>query len=416
VVSGKLIQRSTFIFLIGIAFAEGSMSLTMVQISVYLRELGAQISEVGLYFTLALVFSLTFRVFGGWLSDVVDRLRVITLGCFVGVFTFLIFAFVPLWQYAIIGALFLAITTALTVPAYYAHIADQTEEDKRGRVFGIAQTVRLSAWVLAPPLGGLIAQNLGYRWMFLTASLLYAIAALIFVALSNRMRPAVHTQSPNFRQLRKSIKEMVALFLAGGIITWILIVDGVRDIAFNLSFDLMPVYLSDIAGMSKGQIGLLDGIFGLAAALTIYPAGWLADRTSERLVITAGLIGMILSRLVFSFAVGFSGFAASWILLAIGGSMLTPAGSSLISKTVPKHLRGMTYGLFATSLGIFALPAPWVGSQFWELINPRAPFLITVVLGSLVILPAWHKLSHASATENPIETTPEKTRTKPSAG
>jgi MFS family permease len=347
---------------------------------------------------------------------VVDRLRVITLGSFVGVITFLIFAVSSKWEYAIIGALFLAITTALTIPAYYAHIAGQTEDEKRGRVFGIAQTVRLTAWILAPPLGGLIAQNLGYRWMFLTASMLYAIAALIFIALSRQSNNDLADRKPSWHQLRISTKELISLFLAGGIVTWILIVDGVRDIAFNLSFDLMPVYLSDIAGMSKGQIGLLDGIFGLAAALTIYPAGWLADRTSERFVITTGLFGMILSRLVFSVAVGFWGFAASWILLAIGGSMLTPAGSSLISKTVPKHLMGMTYGLFATSLGVFALPAPWVGSQLWELIDPRAPFLITVVLASLVILPAWYKLRLPASAEHKTVTVPETSRTNPSAG
>jgi MFS family permease len=402
------------VFLIGIAFAEGSMSLTMVQISVYLRELGAEISQVGLYFTLALIFSLTFRVFGGWLSDVVDRLRIVTLGSFAGVITFLIFALAARWEYAIAGALLLAITTALTIPAYYAHIADQSGEDRRGRVFGIAQTIRISAWILAPPIGGLIAQNLGYRWMFLTASMLFAIATLIFVSLSRRPTTQQRSQEASLRRLRTSIREMAGLFLAGGVITWILIVDGVRDIAFNLSFDLMPVYLSDIAGMSKGQIGLLDGMFGLAAALTIYPAGWLADRTSERLVIMVGLVGMITSRLIFSFAFGFWGFAASWILLAIGGSMLTPAGSSLISKTVPKHLMGMTYGLFATSLGIFALPAPWIGSQLWESIDPRAPFLITVVLASLVILPAWFKLSLPGPSKN--ETAPEITRANPSAG
>lgn len=392
--------RQTLVFLVGIAFAEASMSLTMVQISIYLRELGAEISEVGLYFTLALVFSLTFRVFGGWLSDVADRLRIITIGSIVGVFTYLTFALSPGWSYAIVGAIFLAITTALTIPAYYAHIADQTSEGKRGRVFGIAQTIRLSAWIVAPPLGGLIAESLGYRWMFLTASLLFAIAALIFIALGKRIPRPVKTQRPSLRQLRVSTKQMLILFLSGGIVTWILVVDGVRDIAFNLSFDLMPVYLSDLAGMTKQQIGLLDGLFGFAAALTIYPAGWLADRTSERLVITGGLIGMIISRLIFSFAAGFWGFALSWILLAIGGSMLTPAGSSLISKSVPKHLMGMTYGLFATSLGIFALPAPWLGSQLWELINPRSPFLITVVLASLVIIPAWFKLTTPNSKEN----------------
>jgi len=52
----------------------------------------------------------------------------------------------------------------------------------------------------------------------------------------------------------------------------------------------------------------------------------------------------------------------------------------------------VAYGLFATSIGIFSLPGPWIGSQIWELIGPRYPFLISVAIGSLLILPAWFKL------------------------
>ena len=101
---------------------------------------------------------------------------------------------------------------------------------------------------------------------------------------------------------------------------------------------------------------------------------------------------MVLSRLVFAVAGAFWGFAGSWILLGIGGGLLDPAGSSLIAKGVPREVRGLTYGLVATSLGILSLPAPWIGSQIWKAVGPQAPFLLTVVLGSLAILPAWFKL------------------------
>ena len=72
--------------------------------------------------------------------------------------------------------------------------------------------------------------------------------------------------------------------------------------------------------------------------------------------------------------------------------MLAPAANALIAKGVPLKVRGLTYGLVATSLGIISLPAPWIGSQVWNAVNPRAPFLLTVVLASLVLIPAWFKL------------------------
>jgi MFS family permease len=185
---------------------------------------------------------------------------------------------------------------------------------------------------------------------------------------------------------------MFLLMISGGLVTWILLVDGIRDIAFKLSFDLMPVYLREIGGLTKQQIGLLDGLFGIALTFTTLPAGWLVDKTSERTGITLGLITMVISRLTFALAASFWGFAYSWIFLGIGGGLLEPAGSSLIAKGVPRQVRGLTYGLVATSLGIVSLPSPWIGSQLWKLINPSAPFFLTVILGILAILPAWFKL------------------------
>ena len=150
---------------------------------------------------------------------------------------------------------------------------------------------------------------------------------------------AIQDQAPAIRSLRASLAEMAALFLAGGLITWLLIFDGVRDIAFKLSFDLMPVFLSDIAGISKEGIGFLDGIFGMALLITVYPAGLLVDRTSERFVLILGLAAVVLSRLVFATANGYWGFAFSWILLGIGVGLFDPSGNSLVTKVVPKHQR-----------------------------------------------------------------------------
>jgi len=366
--------------------------MTAVQVPVYLRELGANIGQIGLFFTISLVFPLLLRIFGGWLSDTIGRLRALFLGSAAGAITYAVYAFAPSWQAALPGPAFLACATALIYPSYKAYIADLTNDSNRGRFFGITDGVIRFAWVIGPPVGGLIGQALGYRTMFLASFGSYAVAALLFLSLTRKTSKPAAASMLSWPSLKSSFLEMGALILAGGLVTWILIVDGVRDIAFKLSFDLMPVYLSDIAGISKTDIGILDGLFGLAIVLSTFPAGVLVDKVSERLGIVLGLLLMILSRLVFAFANGFGGFALSWILLGMGGGLLDPAGSSLIARGVPSRLRGIAYGLVATSLGIFSLPAPWIGSQIWQSVNPRAPFLITVILGLLTIFPAWKKL------------------------
>jgi MFS family permease len=382
------------IFLLAMASAELSRTMTMVQIPVFLRELGASIQQIGLFFTISLIFPLLLRIFGGWLSDIIGRLRALTLGSTAGMLAFFLYTIAPNWQIAIFAPAFLAATTSLIFPSYKAYIADQTEDNVRGRVFGLSETIISIAWILGPPIGGLIAHYLGYRWMFSFSTITYAIATLIFLGLfrTRPMETKDRSEVLSLATMRNSLSEMFILMISGGLVTWILIVDGVRDVAFKMSFDLMPIYLTEIGGLTKPGIGFLDSLFGIALAASTLPAGWLVDKTSERFGITLGLITMILSRLVFAMTSIFTGFAFSWILLGIGGGLLDPAGSSLIAKGVPQRVRGLTYGLVATSLGIISLPAPWIGSQLWKLVSPQAPFYLTIFLGAFAIIPAWFKL------------------------
>jgi MFS family permease len=389
-----LVSKHLALFFVGIAFTEASRTMTMVQIPVFLRELGADIQQIGLFFTISMVFPLVLRVLGGWLSDSIGRLRAVWLGSLVGALAYIPFALATSWSTALLGPALLAVASALISPSFPAYIAEVSEKDALGRTFGFAETVRNIAWIIGPPVGGMIAQRYSYRWLFIAAILTYGIATLVFIALTRTRppKPLVEPEGVSLASLRISMRELLALILSGGLVTWVLITDGVYDIASRLSFDLMPVYLSDIAHISKQQLGLLDGLHGIAWVAASPLAGIYVDKTSERAGATIGLSFLIASRLVFAFTESFGGFALSWILLGVGGAILQPALNSLIAKGVPSHLMGTTFALLATSLGLVSLPFPWIGSQIWLLIGPKAPFLITVLVGSLAIFPAWRKL------------------------
>ncbi|UCF59796.1 MAG: MFS transporter [Anaerolineaceae bacterium] len=389
-----LISLPLALFLVGIAFAEATRAMTIVQVPIFLRELGADIRQVGLFFTISLIYPFILRIIGGWLSDSIGRLRALWLGSLAGTFAYVPYAIATSWQVALLGPALLAIAGALIYPSYRAYIADNTDEERLGRVFGIAETVRNIAWIIGPLYGGLLAQNLGYRWMFIAAIMSFGVATIIFLSLTLTMDKPASTPlgKPSLGTLRSSLSEIFILVTSGGLITWILITDGVYDIASKMSFDLMPVYLSDIAGLSKQAVGLIDGIHGIAWVAVGPLAGVLIDKTSERFAVVNGLILVILSRLVFALSSSFWGFTFSWILLGLGGAVLSPALNSLVAKGVPSRLRGITYAFIATSLSLFVLPFPWIGSLIWNAINPKAPFFITVIVGSLAIIPAWMKL------------------------
>ena len=389
-----LLSRKMILFLIGITFAEATRALTAVQIPVFLREIGASVSQVGLFFTLAMIVPLVLGIFGGWISDSIGRLRAILFGSLAGVLGFLPFAFAHRWEVALIGPAILAVATSLIQPSFRAYIADTCPAETRGRVFGLSKSFITAAWIITPPLGGFLAMNFGSRTMFLTAVILYSIAAVIFMFLlrSEAKKTTTLSDRPYLKSLKDSFSQIFPIVFVGGLLTWIMISDGIRVFATYLSFNLLPVYLSDIGLIDKQGIGVLDGLHGIAWVIAAPIGGWLSDKSSERSGFILGAAIFLSSFLVFILAEGFGVFAISWIIMGIGGALLDPAVNALIARGAPAHLRGVAYALIPALIGLVALPAPWIGGQIWEATSPKLPFLITFLVGSLALIPAWFKL------------------------
>jgi MFS family permease len=260
-------------------------------------------------------------------------------------------------------------------------------------LFGITDTLFLIIAVISPPLGGYLVDNYGFRIMLVVAWFFYACATIIRVGMA-RVAARGHEANPKkltLTSLRSNLGAMLGLLLSGGVITWVLITDGVRDIAFSLSNNLMPVYLEQIGGMTYQQIGWLGSVFGVSMMIVTTPAGWLADRKGERIGIVIGFLFEFAAMFTFMNVSGFWGFALVWAMFGVGGGMMSPAYNSLISKAVPERLRGTAFGLFGTSLGLVSLPAPAIGAQMWENYSPRMPFYVTGLAALLSAIPAWFK-------------------------
>jgi MFS family permease len=167
-----------------------------------------------------------------------------------------------------------------------------------------------------------------------------------------------------------------------------------------MSFTLMPIYLQDIGDLTIQQIGLLNAIFGIFNMITTIPAGMLADKKGERVAIVMGFLLDSIAIFVLLQANSFIGYALAWALFGIGVGLMSPAYQSLISKAVPEKLRGTTFGLLQSSLGLFSLPAPAIGALLWERFSPRLPFALTSVVALITTIPAWLKFKLSDNDKN----------------
>jgi len=404
-----------FMFAMVLANIGGSMYTILLPI--YLTKLGASVVQVGLVFTLSSVVILVLQIFGGWVSDSIGRLRAIAIGSIGGVIGFGLMLLANSWETMLLAISVSQIPYALVGPSFSAFIAENSTQETRGQVYGITDTIYQVTGVIGPPLGGFIAGFYGFKPMLFVAGMFYTIAAGLRIWMATTMR-SPEEESPQkltAKSFKSSLTLMIGMVLSGGVVTWIFITDGMSDISYRLSGELLPLYLEQVAGIPLIQIGLLGSMFSIGMMFTPILSGRISDKFGERVPISLGFLMIFFAYLIFLQVSDFIGFAITWAFFGVSVGLLSPAYQSLISKVVPQKNLGIFTGMFRSSLGLISLPAPYIGAQLWERFNPRLPFIITAILSLISVIPAWFKFKLPDEETSPAEVA-EEPSVPPSAG
>jgi MFS family permease len=370
--------------------------------ALYLQDLGASVGQIGLFYTLSQIIPLLLQILGGWISDSLGRLRAIAIGSLVGITIYIPLLLATRWEWVLIASALSAVTRALIGPSFDAFIAEHSSPGNRARLFGITQTLYGVVAVVGPLAGGYLVEAAGFKGMLAVAASFYLCATVIRVSMAREAAKGreANPRSLTLGSLKNNLGSMLGLILAGGLFTWILITDGVRDIFFNMSISFLSIYMQDIAALSISQIGIMNSLFGVAMMAVMIPAGWLADKVGERVNIAVSFLFLAFSFGMIALVPPASPawiYGAGWVIAGFGVGLSTPAYQSLISKAVPKQLRGVAFGLFSTSLGLVSLPAPMLGGFLWENVSPQIPFLLTAVACLLSTIPVWLKFKVGQA-------------------
>jgi MFS family permease len=137
-------------------------------------------------------------------------------------------------------------------------------------------------------------------------------------------------------------------------------------------------------GVSTAAAASVVSAFALMRIIGALPAGRLADRFGQPVVMATGIAIVAVSSIV----AGFSNSFAELIILrgagGVGSAMFGVSGQTLLLVSVPNEQRGRASGLFAGGFLVGGISGPAVGGIIaaW---SERAPFII---YGCMLIIPA----------------------------
>jgi EmrB/QacA subfamily drug resistance transporter len=154
---------------------------------------------------------------------------------------------------------------------------------------------------------------------------------------------------------------------------------------FALDSTVVSVALPEIRdqlGGGSATIEWVSSIYLLTFAVSLIPAGRLADRFGPRVMFVSGTALYAAAALLGALA------AAPWMLVlgrgaqGVGAGTVSPAGLLLVTRAFGADRRGWAIGLVGMLLGISSAVGPLVGGIFTDTVGWRAIFVAHGLLGA----------------------------------
>lgn len=338
--------------------------------------LGAPMAVLGFIDGLGDALVSLSQAFSGYLSDRLQKRKVfIWLGYLFGGLSRVGYAFSSTWK-IIIPFRVLDRSGKIRGAPRDAMIADMSTKETRGAAFGILQTFDNFGAVTGIFLSLMLFPILGYRDLFLFASLPSIMAVfLIIIFIKKRQRSEIKIYKGfTFKDLDRNFCYFlfVSAFFALG----------------SFSYSFLLVFAGKM-GFRIASIPLLYLTFTFMASISSFPLGKLADRFGRKKVIFMSYFFWMLTVLSFIFLSGTSGLIVSFILYGLHKGGIETVQKAFASELVPAQFRASGLGTFQMVIGLFALPASFFAGILWDRVSIFAPFylsLFVTILSGILFL------------------------------
>ncbi len=383
-----------------------------------IRDEFAMPADVAAWLTIA--FSLPFMMFMplyGRLGDELGKSRLLLAGTLLFVLGSSLALTASNLTFIFIGRIIQGAGSAGITPLSLAIIAERFSSEERGRALGTWNSIAPGTSIFSPSIGGYLVDTLGWRTIFIPV-----IAAAILAFIIVRWQVPTLRGKPNWAMLRSfdwggalllnstiiflvlyvSSRPVTGIeplrdwrlllgcgLLATGFVVWekrhaIPLVDFhiLRNHSFRLASMsaairmalmsgigfLLPLYLADIYNLTASQIGLLATLHSIALFISIRQGGTLADRWSNRWLVTISL---------------------SLQLTIMGYFALLPGNLSLVWIAIGNVIHGLGAGLslaalHRTALGSITAEQTGVAAGIYSMTRFAGSMLATALAGVIL--------------------------------
>lgn len=364
---------------LGNFFTGASFSLVMPFMALYVEQLGAPQNKVEWYAGLAVsLSSLTSALIApvwGRLADRYGRKPMMVRASLVMTFTMGGLAFVP----NVFWLLVLRILNGLFsgyVPNSTALIASQAPKNRSGYALGTLATGVIGGSLVGPLLGGVLAEILGIRQVFLLVGFILLICNLMTIFLVKEdFQPVTKAEVLSTRDLFSSIKDKQILI--GLFVTSMIIQVSAQSIA-----PILTLYIRHL-GQTENLMfvsGLIVSALGFSSMLSSSTLGKIGDRIGNHRLLLIALFYSFSMYVLCALAQNSLQLGIVRFLYGFGTGALMPSINSLLTKITPREGISRIFSYNQMFMNIGQVIGPFIGSAIATDLGYRSVFYVTSLI------------------------------------
>jgi len=231
-----------------------------------------------------------------------------------------------------------ALGYAMVFVAAQGYVLDRTGQENRAQGFALFIGAIMVATVCGPSIGGILADNIGYRLSFGVSAVMSLVSILAIArlptmeikAMSTAVRP---TRGPRMREILALLVNRRFMTLTG------LAAMPAKIILTGVCFYLVPLYIVSI-GNTSAMAGRMLMVYAVMMVLIVPLSASLSDATLRRdRYVSIGLVISGLSGLLLLLSDSFLVLFGVVFLLGLGQALSIAAQSALVAEHCTEEIR-----------------------------------------------------------------------------
>jgi len=343
-------------------------------------------TEVGILFAIFSVSEFFGSMFGGALTDMIGRKKVIIIGLIVSAFTSVGMGLVNRLELFYLMAVITGLFADMAGPARQAMITDLLPEEKRADGFGIMRVAMNLTVAIGPAIGGFIAAR-SYMMLFAADAISSTITAFFFYKLVAETLPKAKTKeekearpsfADSFRGYAKVLKDNAFIIY--------MLLSMVVTIVYMQMYGALPVFLRDIHLIPESGFGMLMSLNATMVVLFQFAITRKIGKRPPMLMMALGALIYAVGFVIYGFTGQYAIFMVAMAIITVGEMVVSPVMQALVAKFSPEKMRGRYMAVFGISWLIPGAVGPLLAGLVMDAGKPLWVWYASGILATLAAI------------------------------